>query len=250
MKIKTLLIEQDEESLSTLKGLLHLFPDIELMGAVSETGKIRDLLSRVNPDLVFIDVKLADKIKDFYSPGDGSCMNVLCASDKGDLVCILHQSALDILLKPLHAEDVQEVVDRCSSRMKNKKSFPCRISIPSPADIVSLPTLTGLQFINVRDIVLFQCEKDRSSEKSQWNILLTNFQRLKLRKSITAKEIGRYLDENRFAQINQSIFVNCFYLEKIEYKTHVCKLISPFDEIELVISRTFLTGLKERFEIL
>lgn len=215
MKIKTLLIDEDEEFLLSLKGLLRLFPDVELMAAVSEPGKVKDLLSRINPDLVFIDVKLTEVVKDFYYPGEGHWMNVLCISDKSDLSYALHQSALDILPKPLQAEDVREVINRYNNRPKNRKSVPFRISIPSPADIVSLPTLTGLQFINVRNIVLFQCDKDKSSGKSQWSILLTNFYWLKLRKNITAREIGGYMDESRFAQINQSVFVNCFYLEKM-----------------------------------
>jgi|GEM_PF-1323000 len=250
MKIKTVLIDRDEEFLLSLKELLAQFPEIELSAVIAEPEMAGALLSRINPDLIFTDVKLSGIVSAFYPRGETHCIQVLCVTDEKDLICALHQSVFDFLLKPLQMNDIQEVIDRYRKRIKVLHPEPFRISIPSPADIVSLPTLTGLQFINVRDIVLFNCVKELAGGKSQWYVLLADFHKLKLRKNLTAREIGGYMGENRFAQINQSVFVNLVYIERIEYKTHHCKLVSPFDEIELTISRTHLFGFRERFDVL
>jgi len=250
-KIKTVIIDQDEEFLFLMKEHLAFFPEIELKGMASKKRLVKKLLINEKPDLVFMDPEAVEVVDELRVEGFDDFHIVFCAADESFLIEALHESALDFFLKPVKPNDLKDAINRYKDRVNRLQSLPAHV-VPDPVtfDVISLPTLTGLQFLNTRDIVLFQCIREMKCDKPSWQALLTGFNRVRLRKSTTAKEIAEHMGQSGFAQINQSVIVNLVYMEQIEYKTRICKLISPYDKIRLTVSRTHLSELRNRFDLL
>ena len=102
----------------------------------------------------------------------------------------------------------------------------------------------GIQaFLRLEEIGYFEYLKD----KRQWQVVLFNQTRLNLKRNPKAEDIIGY--SQAFIQISQSAIVNVNYLAMIDGK---CSwLYPPFhDKSDLVISRSFLKGLQDRFFVL
>jgi len=97
--------------------------------------------------------------------------------------------------------------------------------------------------------LLFRCVNGSFMEKSSWEVLLTDYTTIKLGANTTADRIIQLMNKDRFLQINQSCIINRNYLSMVEFKTRNCLLIMPFDNLELTVSRTHLSKLRESFEV-
>ena len=116
--------------------------------------------------------------------------------------------------------------------------------------MAALPTGTGIKFIDKNCIVAFQCKKEPGRKKPAWTVILNDFSQFKLRTGITAKEICDIMNPGRFILINQSVIVNLSYMAAIEFKSRECILIPPYDELKFVVSRSQLTELREKFDLM
>jgi hypothetical protein len=110
--------------------------------------------------------------------------------------------------------------------------------------MVYLPVNTGIRFINRRNIVYFHRFKDNLIGKPSWEVLLNNSERIKLRQNISAEQILDLVGPQIFIKLNKSVLINRNYISLIEYKSRICRLIPPFDEPRLTISRQQLAELR------
>ncbi len=248
-RIKTIIIDHDEDSMFILKDYLSRFPEVELKGYTSVSQKAKELLNQEKPDLIFAGIESRGLLNSMDERDNPQVVYI--ASDEQSLIRMQYEPALDFFVKPVTRDDLYRVINR----YKKQRLDPLSVVVPQTGDsahynLVSLPTLTGLRFLNSRSIVLFQCIRETKEDKPQWQALLSDFNHVKLHKRTTAKEITVYMSRYGFAQINQSILVNLIYVKQIEFKAHICSLISPFDKLRLTVSRKYMAALKERFDLL
>jgi DNA-binding LytR/AlgR family response regulator len=114
-------------------------------------------------------------------------------------------------------------------------------------EIVSLPTVKGLQFVKRANIVLFICKKKTPTEKSKWKVRLINGQKILLKPGISAKAILGFMEGRDFIQINQSAIVRVNYVSSIGFNTKECFLLPPFQEKILPISKIYLAKIKDEW---
>jgi len=70
-----------------------------------------------------------------------------------------------------------------------------------------------------------------------------------LKLNTSSKDIMKYFEYHDFIQISQSNIVNMRFFSSIELKSRKCILHTPYDEKEMIISRAYLSELKNKFEI-
>ncbi len=256
-KIRTVIIDDNEEYLFTLQESLSFFPEIDFLGGAAKYVKAKSLLLDKKPDLVFLDIEMPCKngFELLHEVREKGCheLNVIfyTAYDKY-VIQALRESAFDYLLKPFKIEELKGVIHRFMTqrevnRTNYQKSIPQIINrIP---DIVAMPNSTGIRFADKGNIVLIQCVKDNLHSKPVWSVLENSGQQFKLRQGITAKDILNILGGLCFVIINQSTIVNLSYVAGLEFKSRECVLLPPFNRINLVASRSYLAGLKDRFDI-
>jgi len=57
MKIRTILVDDQSTGLAVLRDMLHFEPDIEIVGMAASGPEAVEMINRLAPDLVFLDVQ-------------------------------------------------------------------------------------------------------------------------------------------------------------------------------------------------
>lgn len=165
--MKTLLVDDESKSISTLKTLLGRYcPEVEIIGEAGSVTEAVEKIKRLKPALVFMDVLMPD--------GTGFDVLEQCKSTRFDVIFIsafeehslraFRFSALDYLLKPVNFNDLKNAVARFSDKNKPGAARDPRIAVAQSAydhavpENMVLPSLDGFSVVRIADIV--RCEAD------------------------------------------------------------------------------------------
>lgn len=256
-KIKTILIDDNKEFLTSLTDHLSEFPEIEVCGTATQFHEAKKLLIKENPELVFLDVELPVKngfelVEEMRQAGVEFSTIFYTAYDQY-MIQALRDSALDFILKPIRPDELRNAVERYKTLRQSESPFlpfyrP--LSLATSPEIVAIPTLFGIQFVDANRILMFRSTKASLLDKPSWEVMLTDHSVVRLAGGVSAEKISKLLANLRFIQINQSCILNLIYVSIVEYKTRNCILLPPFDRIPLTVSRAYLNKLRDRFDVL
>lgn len=251
---KVVIVDDDRTAIDALRRALEPYREFEVKGTAANGAKGRKLIMELRPDLLFLDVELPDilglnLLSEMRDEVLWDMKVVFYTSYDKYLLQALRESAFDFLLKPFEAEDLKVVIDRyrktvSSAALAAPPSFASSITALMPQQgMFMISTVTGFKLLRLEEIGFFEYLKD----KRQWQVVLYNQTRLNLRRNTRAEDIIGY--SQAFVQISQSAIINVNYLAMIDGKC--CQLYPPFHaKDDLVISRSFLKELQERFYVL
>ncbi len=205
-RYRVVIIEDEERAREELKTLLDKFPELELVGEAGNLLEADQVCKNLQPDLVFCDVML---------PG-GTSLDWLVKLVNVDFDLIFttsHQefaiqafrlAAVDYLLKPLDRKEVEDAIrrflDRKTDRGKPAQQLIQNLQMPRDRSKMALPTMSGYQFIEIREIV--RCESDNTYTtfylKGKSKILVSR----------TLKEVETILEPFGFFRVHNSHLIN------------------------------------------
>lgn len=254
-KIRTLIIDDDKEAIFSLKEHLSFIPEVELCGEALQYKKARSLLLNEKPDLVFLDIEMPCKngfeLLNEARRESATPFNVIFHTSYDHyMIQALRESAFDFILKPVQFDEVKNAVQRFSAQRSATPLQPPPVRGYGFPDMISLPIPTGLQFVDKNSIVLFQFNKDDSGDKGYWEAMLNNHSRCRLKKSTTSRDILDFMGNERFLAISPAAIININYIATLEYKSRNCVLVPPFGTINLPISRSQMSLLRDRYDLL
>jgi two-component system LytT family response regulator len=254
--VSVVIIDDDKDAIFTLQSFLEMIPEVEVKGTASNWQKAIKLIRDTEPEMVFLDVEMPGKtgfelLKELDNQGISRFFKVVfyTAYDKYSIRA-LREAAFDYILKPPTENEVREAVGRVKAHRVNAENRAAQPYGKVLHQMIAIPTSTGLQFFPKAEIVYIECQKNSLNLRSFWVINLNNQQNFRLRPNTNATTILDYLGNRHFIPISQSAIVNISFVRNIEFKSNLCYLFPPFENKPLKISRQFMTGLKERFEIL
>jgi two-component system LytT family response regulator len=219
MSFKTLIIEDEENSLYVLQQLIsELANDLTVCGNASHTESAVQLIENSAPDLVFMDVRI----------GDGTGFDVLqqLTNRNFELVFVtaydnyalqaFRFSAIDYLLKPIGMNEFEEAVAKARKRLLARKNND-RIEMllhnlvqqTGQLKKINIATLNGYEFIELGSIVW--CKSEGA---------YTVFHLNDKSKIISTRNLGHFenlLMHNNFCRIHNSVIIN-MQLVKSYYK--------------------------------
>ncbi len=253
--IKTAIIDDDEEFLFSLKEHLSFYPEIELLGCATKYKQAKFLMQNEQLELLFLDVEMPVKngfelLEDVRKERTVNFNVIFYTAYDKYVIQALRQSAFDYILKPVKPEELKNAVERHKQHRKSSMKhglFPLRQSF---SDIISMPTPTGIRFMDKDTILLFQCSSENLFEKKTWSAMLTDRNQIKLRTGTCAKDILDFVDSKKFIRVSQSVIVNVNYLAAIEFKTREILLAPPFNDINIIASRSNMAEIREKFDML
>ncbi|MDO9257590.1 MAG: LytTR family DNA-binding domain-containing protein [Bacteroidales bacterium] len=255
-KIKVAIIDDNKEFIESLIDYLIVFPELELCGTATRYRPARELLLTEKPDLVFLDVEMPEK-NGFELLNEvrakGATFNVIfyTAYDKY-MIQALRESAFDYILKPVDPDELRNAVNRFKGHRAAETTTVLSQNLYGNGTapmIIALPTIVGLKFVDTNRILLFRSIHGSLLARVAWEVLLTDTSVIKLGAYTNAERILQLLSKQRFLQINQSCIINLNFLSTVEFKTHSCVLMPPYDKLELTVSRSYLSKLKEAYEV-
>lgn len=214
--IRTVIIEDEKYSRSTLLQMLHEHcPQIDVVGEADTVKTGLGAISELKPQIVFLDIELQSEssfeILELL-PEINFELIFTTAFDHYALRAIKF-CAIDYLLKPIDIAELQIAIAKAEKRLnreymnKNLEALMNNIKSNSQNNHrIALPTLEGLLFIKVSDIIY--CE---SNGPYTWFFLK---QPEKIITSRNLKEYEDLLSEYNFFRIHKSYLVNLQEIQK------------------------------------
>jgi two-component system, LytTR family, response regulator len=176
MKIESIIIEKEPVVSAALKKCLSAkFPEISIDGVASTTQDALRLIKAVHPKLIFSDIQVISRIKNWDERGG---FEFVCLADhSGDAVLAIRQDVCGFILKPFSIDDVILSVESAIKRITDRQPHG-RISTDMNKDVpllphtklVGIPTMSGIEFLYAHEIIrcegLQKCTRIISTRKS------------------------------------------------------------------------------------
>jgi len=217
--IKAVLIDDDKNLREGMKSLLGRFaPHISIVGEADSVASGIEVLSRLKPDVVFLDIQLNDgtgfdileKLTALHNTITSHI--VFITAHEQYAIKAFRFSALDFLLKPVDPEDLQLVIKKLENVLEKKTDFShidlLLENIRKNVDNfkrIALSTSDGIHLFDISDII--RCE----SEDNYTRFFIRNSKPILI--SRTLKEYEELLKAHNFERIHQSHLINLNYLK-------------------------------------
>jgi two-component system LytT family response regulator len=237
-RLTALIIDDERLARLNLRKKLSMFSEIEVIGEASSIETGIKAISGLNPDLLFLDIKLSD--------GTGFDLlnkvefkgKVIFQTAYDEYACRAFEiNAIDYLLKPITKERLKKVVANLinSEHEKNVSGFQkFRYD-----DRIMIEQKKNIHFIKVENIVCIKADREYTSlfEKGGKEYLVL-------------KSIGDWqkeLPDEHFARVHRNSVINFNYIERSERfgNTAIIFLVSIPEPVP--ISRGYYKLIKTRY---
>jgi two-component system LytT family response regulator len=208
--IRTVLIDDEIDSIKVLHKLLTTFcPQVSIVGAASGVETAKQVILESRPDLLLLDIEMvqgnAFDLLNQLQPLDFRVIFVTAFDNYA--IRAFKYSAIDYLLKPVDADDLRNAISRVQDRpIQQDLAQQVRVMLENAGKLqlsqqkMAIPTLTGLIFVPVHDILRFEASGNYTT------IHLCNGERVMATKTI--KEYEDVLPENVFCRIHNSHIIS------------------------------------------
>jgi two-component system LytT family response regulator len=221
VKVTALLVEDEPEARLTLRSWLEDVDWIELMGEAADGRTAVDLIDRLRPDLVFLDVQLPEMtgLRVLESVRHAPEVVFTTAWDHYALAAF-EIGALDYLVKPFGRERFLKALQRVRQRLgAGDPSAPERARTAfAKGYLTRLFARRGERIVPILalDIRRIAAQGDYAEVHTPAGTFLLH---------VSLKELAGRLDPERFVQVHRSHIVN---LDAIDH-------LKPYDERRLVL---------------
>jgi two-component system, LytTR family, response regulator len=214
--ITAIIIDDERHCIDRLTSLLKekYSNGINLMGAFNNIVDGLKAINSLQPQLVFLDVQIHDKtgfdlLKQISNIGFDV---VFTTAYEKYAVQAFKFSAIDYLLKPISADDLEQAVNKLKVKFSNNNVslkldslFHNLKNMQGISKKICVPVVTGIVFLDIDDII--RCESD----VNYTTIYLKDKQKLVVAK--TLKEFEEMLAEYNFFRVHNSHLVNLAYIK-------------------------------------
>lgn len=214
--LKSIIVDDEKHCVDRLSFLLEKYSDIiEITAICSTVEDAKKSIEKILPDILFLDVHLYEETAfDLLKKLDTINFEIvfITAFDNYAIDAFKY-AALDYLLKPIEEESFEKTIDK----LKKKTSLK---DIADKMDVlfynlqnknaafnkIVVPTMEGLEFIKIDDII--RCQSDNTYT----HIFLKGNKRKTVSK--TLKHYENLLEQHHFFRIHHSHLVNISCIDK------------------------------------
>ncbi|MES1160275.1 MAG: LytTR family DNA-binding domain-containing protein [Bacteroidota bacterium] len=214
--IRTVLIDDEIDSIRILQRLLEAYcPEVVVVGKADGVETGIHTIQTAKPDLVFLDIEMtqgnAFDLLNQLQPVNFQIIFVTAFDNYA--IRAFKYSAVDYLLKPVDIDDLCAAVERVSQKIQGK-SFIDQMQVllynvetfHLSQQKMAVPTLTGLIFVAIRDIMRFE------AKGSYTTIYLINGEQIMATRNI--KEYEDLLPAVIFCRVHNSHIINLHKIQK------------------------------------
>lgn len=207
MKLKSILVEDEETSREILKNYLNKYcPNVDIVGEASNINNALELIRTQELDLVFLDVEmpygnafdLLDKV------GDRHFETVFVTAYNDYALDALNAHASYYLMKPIDIDELIKAVDYVVEIKTKEDALQDQVLVPNTTNNIdgkiTIPQQDGFEVISTADILF--CKADDNYTE----IYLNNNKKKVVSKTLKYFEVA--LKDSNFARIHKSYLVN------------------------------------------
>lgn len=237
-RLTALIIDDERLARLNLRKKLNLFSEIEVIGEASGIESGIKSINMLNPDLLFLDIKLSD--------GTGFDLlnkvefkgKVIFQTAYDEYACRAFEiNALDYLLKPITRERLKNVIDNIinSSNENNVRNIPkFRYD-----DRIMIEQRKSIYFIKVENIICIKAVREYTSIFEKGG-----------KEYVVLKSIGDWqkeLPDEHFARIHRNCIINFNYIEQSERCGNTANIFLTGIREAILISRGYYKLIKSRY---
>ena len=213
--MKAVLIDDERLARNELRRLMAAFPDVELVGEAANSRQARELLEKLAPDLMFLDVQMpGESGMELLASLEAPVPEVIFTTAYDEFaVKAFELNALDYLLKPVDPARLTTAMEKLrAKRAATKSPGPTETAKPNrdrlaTGDKVFVREGERCWFVEVGSIRLLE------SEGNYTRVHFDNAQP-QLFRSLNAME--ERLDPKYFFRANRRQIINLTWIDKIE----------------------------------
>lgn len=215
-KILSVIVDDEPGNIVTLTELLKTYcPEVIVDGTAPDIVKGYDLVKKVNPDVVFLDIEMpygnAFDLLNRLAPVNFEVIFITAFNDYA--VKAFKYAALDYILKPVNLVELKAAVDKASRRLEEKNinnriaSLLANLKPENQANQkIGLPTNDGFYFEDVNNIMHLEAA-------GSYTYIFTKGKKKEL-VSKSLKEFEDVLPESNFCRVHHSYIININFVKK------------------------------------
>ena len=213
--LRSIIIDDEPKSAGILKNdLAHHCPTVEVAAVCHSAKEGIMAIKKEKPDLVFLDIEMPwmNGFEMLEVLGDINFSIIFTTAHDQFAAKAFRTSAVDYLLKPIDASDLQDAVKKAEKRNNqqdgnvNIENLLHNFKQPATQQKIALPNKDGYEFAEVNQIIYCQ------AEGSYTKVFLAGKKYLLVSRSLG--DIEELLPPSLFLRIHHSTVVN------INYVTH------------------------------
>lgn len=215
--IRTIIIEDEINVREALKKMLKIIsPSIEIIGESAYVQEGTDLIKKLLPNLVFMDVQLEDGTSfDILNNFEIINFNIIFSTAYNQFaIKAFKYSAIDYLLKPLDPTELKNAIDRVSKNMKHSIKHQellkvLQDNITNTDEKIVLKTTEQRYIIRIKNIIRLE------AAGAYTNFFTTD------KKIIVSKNLKIFQDilNENFIRTHQSHLINKKHVKSIQKTT-------------------------------
>jgi two-component system LytT family response regulator len=243
VKIRTVIVDDEELARDRIQSLLDEQPDVEIVGVCSDGPSAVETIDRTQPDLVFLDVQMPGmdgfEVIENIEPAHMPAVVFVTAYD-GHAIRAFEIHALDFLLKPFDQPRFEKALGRVRAQaakakdsvldsrlvslleeLREERKYPERLIVKSSGRVF---------FVRTEEI-------DWVEAAGNYVKIHTKNEAHLLRESM--KNMEARLDPKTFVRIHRSAIVNIDRIKELEPWFHGEYIVIMRDGTRLTASRVF-----------
>jgi len=245
-RIRTLIADDQLIACEMLRRLLKNEPDIDIVGAASTGGETVEAINRLQPDLVFLDVKMPgmdgfDVIKQLHGPH--LPVIIFVTANEGYAIKAFEVHALDYLVKPCEPDRFQTALQRAREQLRQNhtselehklealvRDLQVGAGAPKPVERIAVKANGRIVFLPLTQI-------DWIEAADNYVILHAGTDSHVLRETMTRLETK--LPPDRFLRISRSTIVNVLQIKELHPMFHGEYVVILINGKRLTLTRTY-----------
>ena len=242
--LRTVIIEDEEESLLLLHNLILRDGRAEVAGSASDPSQAIDLIISLEPEIVFLDIKMPGKsgfdiLDDLRKIRSVQPYVVFTTAFNEFAIKAFEYAAFDYLLKPIEPKRLAETISR---------GIEARHSGFRQKSDILLSTFRKLMFRNQSGILFIDQDEIIYVEASgNYSIFHLGNNKTETITMILGK-VEDQLPEQNFFRISRSFIINLSFIKRLNTKQMNCTLAKNGVEFKCEISRERIHDLVEKIK--
>jgi len=245
MNITCVIVDDEKLARDLLQEYIQQIPNIQIVGEASKGKDAVELIDRVKPDLVFLDVQMPGMTGfDVLEEINHDPFVIFCTAYDQYALKAFEKNAVDYVLKPLDQERFRLAVERAIGRMKvdensvgellrnlkteNKTQYDSHIFVQKSEKLLNLP---------VEEIIYLEASGD-------YTILTTKNDQF-----VSSSGIGKLeeiLNPETFIRVHRSTIININNLKEIEKHFNGGMVVKMLNGKSFPVSRTYAKLIRKK----
>jgi two-component system, LytTR family, response regulator len=249
MKLKTILIDDEQPARDIMKHYLKDFDEIEIIGEFTDGFSGLKAIQELKPDLVFLDVQMPKLTGlELLELLDQPPMIIFSTAYDQYAIKAFEMNAIDYLLKPYSKERLVQAVQKALTQTPSgeKSSAVIQNLVKTFEESteylqrIAVKTRHKVNVIPVDDIMYLEAEGDYVMIHTKENKYL---------KEKTMKYFETHLDPDHFIRVHRSAIVNADYIHRLELYDKESYMVILKNNVNVKASSTGYKLLKEKLHL-